>query len=332
MTHIAINGMGRLGRLMLRDFLTGRAPAGLTLAAVNDIAEPDDVAYLTTYDSVHGRLPEPVRVDAGDLVLGEHRVRILQQRDPAGLPWEELGVDLVIESTGQFTGREQAAAHLEAGAGRVLIAAPSEDADVTLVLGVNESDYDRDQHRVISNASCTTNSLAPVLKVLDDAFGLESVLATTVHAYTATQGLVDKPARRKHRGRAAAVSMIPTSTGADRATGRVLPRLDGKLSAAAIRVPVPDGSLTDINARLSQPAGAEAVNGVLRDAAAGRLAGLLGYTDEELVSVDILGRRESGIVHAAATATVGDLARVLVWYDNEAGYAARCLDVAARVL
>lgn len=332
MTSIAINGMGRTGRLMLRDFLTGQAPAGLTLAAVNDIAAPDDIAYLTTYDSVHGRLPEPVRLEDGHLVFGDQRIRVLQQRDPSHLPWGELGVDVVIESTGQFTGREEAAAHLQAGAGRVLIGAPSADADLTLVLGVNEGDYDPDRHRIVSNASCTTNSLAPVLKVLDDAFGLEAVLATTVHAYTATQGLVDKPARKKHRGRAAAVSMIPTSTGADRATVQVLPRLDGKLSAAAIRVPVPDGSVTDINARLSQPATVEAVNGALQDAATGPLAGVLGYTEEELVSVDILGRRESGIVHAGATATVGDLAKVLVWYDNEAGYAARCLDVAARVL
>lgn len=336
MKRIAVNGMGRTGRFMLRRYLTGQAPEGLELVAVNDVADPEDVAYLTRYDSVHGRLPEPVTVDDGHLVCGGRRVRILNEPDPARLPWQELGIDTVIESTGAFTKRAAAAAHLEAGAARVLIGAPSPDADVTVVLGVNEGDYDAEAHRVISNASCTTNSLAPVLKVLDDAFGIVSVGATTVHAYTASQGIVDKPAKKKHRGRAAAVSMIPTTTGADAATVQVLPGLAGKLKASAIRVPVPDGSLTDISAVLSRRVDADTVNGALREAAEGPLADIVGYTDEELVSVDILSRPESGIVHANATATVdagdGSLARVLVWYDNEAGYACRCLDLAARIL
>jgi glyceraldehyde 3-phosphate dehydrogenase/glyceraldehyde-3-phosphate dehydrogenase (NAD(P)) len=327
--RIAINGLGRTGRVMLRRFLTGDAPAGLELAAVNDIADPEDIAYLTTYDSVHGRLPESVRVADGRLEFGTRAVRILRESDPERLPWADLGVEVVIEATGAFANRPGAARHLAAGARRVLIGAPAPDADVTIVLGVNPGDFDPDAHRIVSNASCTTNSLAPVLMVLNRAFGLEDVVATTVHAYTASQGIVDKPAKKRHRGRAAAVSMIPTQTGADAATVQVMPSLAGRLRALAIRVPVPDGSLTDISARLTLAANAEEINAVLAQAATGELSGVLGYTTEELVSVDILGRRESGIVHARATASTGRLCKVLVWYDNESGYAARCLDLAA---
>jgi glyceraldehyde-3-phosphate dehydrogenase type I len=331
MKRIAINGMGRTGRVMLRRFLTGTAPANLELAAVNDIAEADDIAYLATYDSVHGRLPERVRLDEGALHYGNKRVPIFTAAEPERLPWGDLGVDVVIECTGQFTKRRDAMRHLAAGAGRVLVGAPSPDADVTLVLGVNPGDFDPDAHRIVSNASCTTNSLAPVLMLLNRAFGLEDVVATTIHAYTASQGLVDKPARKKHRGRAAAVSMIPTSTGADAATAEVLPQLAGKIRAIAVRVPVPDGSLTDISARLTLAATADEVNAALEAAATGELEGILGYTKEELVSADILGREESGIVHANSTVTTGRLCKVLVWYDNECGYAARCLDVVSRL-
>jgi glyceraldehyde 3-phosphate dehydrogenase/glyceraldehyde-3-phosphate dehydrogenase (NAD(P)) len=330
MKRIAINGLGRTGRVMLRRFLTGDAPAGLELAAVNDLADADDIAYLTTYDSVHGRLPEPVRFEGDRLIHDGRSVPIFRTAEPEALPWGDLGVDVVIESTGAFASRAGAARHLAAGAKRVLIGAPAPDADVTIVLGVNPGDFDPEAHQVVSNASCTTNSLAPVLMVLNRAFGLEDVVATTVHAYTASQGIVDKPAKKKHRGRAAAVSMIPTSTGADAATVQVMPQLAGKLRAIAIRVPVPDGSLTDISARLTLSASAEEVNQALAAAAQGELAGILGYTNEELVSVDILGRRESGIVHARSTASTGRLCKVLVWYDNETGYAARCLDLAAR--
>ena len=327
MKRIAINGMGRTGRVMLRRFLTNTAPANLQLVAVNDIASADDIAYLTTYDSVHGRLAEPVKVEDGKLCFGAARIPIFSEAEPEQLPWGDLKVDVVIECTGAFTSRAGAERHLKAGARRVLIGAPSPDADVTLVLGVNPGDFDPDVHRLISNASCTTNSLAPVLMVLNRAFGLEEVVATTVHAYTASQGIVDKPAKKKHRGRAAAVSMIPTNTGADAATVQVLPQLAGKLRAIAIRVPVPNGSLTDISARLTLAASAEQINQALAEAASGELAGILGYTTEELVSVDIMGRQESGIIHANSTASTGRLCKVLVWYDNESGYAARCLDL-----
>jgi glyceraldehyde 3-phosphate dehydrogenase len=330
MKRIAINGLGRTGRVMLRRFLTGDAPEGLELVAVNDLADADDIAYLTTYDSVHGRLATPVALEGDRLVFGERSVPIFRKPEPEGLPWGDLGVDLVIECTGAFTSRAGAARHLAAGARRVLIGAPAPDADVTIVLGVNPGDFDPEAHQVVSNASCTTNSLAPVLMVLNRAFGLEDVVATTVHAYTASQGIVDKPAKKQHRGRAAAVSMIPTSTGADAATVQVMPQLAGRLRAIAIRVPVPDGSLTDISARLTLAASVEDINAALAAAASGELAGILGYTTEELVSVDILGRRESGIVHARSTASTGRLCKVLVWYDNETGYAARCLDLAAR--
>jgi glyceraldehyde 3-phosphate dehydrogenase len=330
MKRIAINGLGRTGRVMLRRFLTGDAPEGLELVAVNDLADADDIAYLTTYDSVHGRLAKPVALEGDRLVFEDRSVPIFRKAEPEGLPWGDLGIDLVIECTGAFTSRAGAARHLAAGARRVLIGAPAPDADVTIVLGVNPGDFDPEAHQVVSNASCTTNSLAPVLMVLNRAFGLEDVVATTVHAYTASQGIVDKPAKKKHRGRAAAVSMIPTSTGADAATVQVMPQLAGRLRAIAIRVPVPDGSLTDISARLTLAASAEDINAALAAAASGELAGILGYTTEELVSVDILGRRESGIVHARSTASTGRLCKVLVWYDNETGYAARCLDLAAR--
>lgn len=329
MKRIAINGLGRTGRVMLRRFLAGDVPNNLELVGVNDLAEADDIAYLTTYDSVHGRLAESVRLEGDRLAFGTRSVPIFREAEPERLPWGDLGVDIVIECTGAFTTRAGAARHLAAGARRVLIGAPSPDADVTIVLGVNPGDLDLATHQVISNASCTTNSLAPVLMVLNRAFGLEDVVATTVHAYTASQGIVDKPAKKKHRGRAAAVSMIPTSTGADAAVVQVMPQLAGKLRAIAIRVPVPNGSLTDISARLTLAAGAEQINQALAQAAAGELSGILGYTTEELVSVDIIGRRESGIVHARSTLSTGRLCKVLVWYDNESGYAARCLDLAA---
>jgi glyceraldehyde 3-phosphate dehydrogenase len=330
MKRIAINGMGRTGRVMLRRLLCANR-WDLELVAVNDIADPDDIAYLVKYDSVHGRLDETVVYDQGRLKIGDRSVALLRESDPAKLPWKALGVEVVIECTGQFTSRRAAAQHLGAGARRVLLGAPAPDADVTVVLGVNERDFDPTRHFIVSNASCTTNSLAPPLKVLIDAFGVEEVLATTVHAYTASQGIVDKPAKKKHRGRAAAVSMIPTSTGADAATVQVIPQLADKIRVLAIRVPIPDGSLTDISARLTRPATVAQINDAMRSAANGPLAGILGYSQEELVSVDILGEPHSGIVHANATAVAGNLAKVLVWYDNEVGYSHRCLDVVDRL-
>jgi glyceraldehyde 3-phosphate dehydrogenase len=330
MKRIAINGLGRTGRVMLRRLLCANR-WDLELVAVNDIADPDDIAYLVKYDSVHGRLGETVAYDQGRLKIGDRSVALLRESDPAKLPWKALGVEVVIECTGQFTSRRAAAQHLSAGARRVLLGAPAPDADLTIVLGVNERDFDPTRHFIVSNASCTTNSLAPPLKVLIDAFGVEDVLATTVHAYTASQGIVDKPAKKKHRGRAAAVSMIPTSTGADAATVQVIPQLADRIRVLAIRVPIPDGSLTDISARLTRRASVAQINDAMRSAANGPLAGILGYSQEELVSVDILGEPHSGIVHANATAVAGSLAKVLVWYDNEVGYSHRCLDVVDRL-
>jgi len=330
MKRIAINGMGRTGRVMLRRLLLDNS-WDLELVAVNDVADANDLAYLVKYDSVHGRLQQTVRVDGGRLFIGERSVALLREPAPVKLPWRSLGVDVVIESTGQFNTRVAAAQHLTAGARRVLLGAPAADADVTIVLGVNEGQFDHAKHQVVSNASCTTNSLAPPLKVLMDAFGVESVLATTVHAYTASQGIVDKPAKKKHRGRAGAVSLIPTSSGADAATVQVLPSLADRIRVLAIRVPVPDGSLTDINVLLTRTATAAQINAALSAAAQGPLAGILGYSDEELVSVDILGEPYSGIVHAQSTNVAGRLAKVLVWYDNEVGYAMRCLDVVDRL-
>ncbi len=330
MKRIAINGMGRTGRAMLRRYLTGAEP-DITVAGVNDLAPIDNIAYLLRYDSVHGKLPEPVVVDGQTLRYGDRSVRLSNIASPRELPWKELEVDVAIDSTGAFTAREDAAQHLTAGAHRVLIGAPSPDADFDLVFGVNEQDFDPGRHHVVSNASCTTNSLAPVLKVLIDEFGLEEVQVTTVHAYTASQGIVDRVARKMHRGRAAGVSMIPTTTGADKATVKVLPELEGKIRGNCIRVPVPNGSITDIVALLGRPAAADEVNGVLRAAATGRLAGILDYSDEELVSADILGEPFSGIVHGRATQATGQLVKLQVWYDNEIGYACRCLDAVSQL-
>lgn len=325
MKRIAINGMGRTGRGMLRHYLTTGSDA-IDIVAVNDLTDIDDVAYLLRYDSVHGKLPHPVSVDGDRLIYQDRSVVVHREAAPKDLPWRDERIDVVIESTGAFTARHDAAQHLTAGAHRVLIGAPSPDADFDLVIGVNEEDFDPGRHHVISNASCTTNSLAPVLKLLLDEYGLEEVQVTTVHAYTMSQGIIDRAAGKKHRGRAAAVSIIPSTTGADKATVKVLPTLAGKIRANAIRVPVPDGSITDITAMLTRPASADAVNALMQQAATGRLAGIIGYSEEELVSVDILGEPYSGIVHANATQATGSLVKLQVWYDNEIGYAHRCLD------
>ena len=326
MKRIAINGMGRTGRFMLRQLVLHNK-WDIELVAVNDLADADTIAYLVQYDSVHGRLSDRVTVDDGHLALAGHRIRVLAESDPAALPWADLNVDTVIECTGQFTKRADAARHLEAGAGRVLVGAPSPDADITVVMGVNDQDLKPSQHQIISNASCTTNSLAPVLKVLDEKWGIEEVLATTVHAYTASQAVVDKAAKKKHRGRAAALSMIPTSTGADSATVAVLPQLKDRIRVQAIRVPTPNVSLTDINARLRSKVSTAEVNALMRQAAEGSLQGILGYTDEELVSIDLVGEPCSAVIHGNATVSAGQMVKLLAWYDNEAGYAHRCLDL-----
>ncbi len=330
MKKVAINGMGRTGRVMLRRWLTGAYP-DVDIIAVNDIVDIDNLVYLLRYDSVFGRLPCPVEVRGNELHIDGRCIEVHQQAAPETLPWKALGVEAVIESTGQFTSRDAAAKHLTAGAERVLIGAPSPDADFTMVLGVNHEGFEPDKHHVVSNASCTTNSLVPALTVLKEAFGLQSVAATTVHAYTASQSVVDKPAKKMHRGRAAGVSMIPTTTGADKAAVQVMPELAGHISASAIRVPVPDGSLTDITAQLKTATDPDAVNAALKAASTGALEGILGYSEDELVSVDILGEPYSGLVHAQATRVTGNLAKIFVWYDNETGYASRCLDVVGRI-
>ena len=331
MKRIAINGLGRIGRMVLRHYVATR-PKDIEFVVANDLVPTDDLAYLIKYDSVHGQLPFVVTAEKDAVHVGDINVKITTGKDPAQLPWKKLGIDAVIESTGFFTKRELAAKHLEAGARRVIISAPATDADITLVIGVNEDKFDPKNHHVISMASCTTNSLAPPLKVLMDSFGIERAMATTVHAYTASQALVDRPDKKRNRGRAAAISLVPSTTGSDVATTLVLPELKDRLRALAIRAPIPDGAITDIVADLKKSATAEQVNTAFKTAAEGPLKGILGYTGEDLVSADIIGDTHSGIVHALSTQVVqGSMVKVQVWYDNEFGYSRRLLDVIERL-
>ena len=331
MKRIAINGLGRIGRMVLRHYMEVH-PKDVTLVAANDLVPTDDLAYLIKYDSAHGRATFPISSDEHTIKMGDTTLNVYAEKDPAQLPWKKLGIDVVIESTGRFTKRELAAKHLEAGARRVIISAPATDADITIVVGVNDNKFDPKKHSVISMASCTTNSLAPPLKVLMDNFGVERAMATTVHAYTASQALVDKPDKKLSRGRAAAVSLVPSSTGSDIATVLVLPELKDRLRALAIRAPILDGAITDIVADLKKSTTAEQVNAAFKKASDGQLKGILGYTEEELVSADIIGDTHSGIVHALSTQVVqGTMVKVQVWYDNEFGYSRRLLDVIERL-
>jgi len=331
MKRIAINGLGRIGRMVLRHYMEVH-PKDVTLMAANDLVPTDDLAYLIKYDSVHGRATFPISSDEHTIKMGDTTLNVFAEKDPAQLPWKKLGIDVVIESTGRFTKRELAAKHLEAGARRVIISAPATDADITIVVGVNDNKFDPKKHSVISMASCTTNSLAPPLKVLMDNFGVERAMATTVHAYTASQALVDKPDKKLSRGRAAAVSLVPSSTGSDIATVLVLPELKDRLRALAIRAPIIDGAITDIVADLKKSTTGEQVNAAFKKASDGQLKGILGYTEEELVSADIIGDTHSGIVHALSTQVVqGTMVKVQVWYDNEFGYSRRLLDVIERL-
>ncbi len=329
---VAINGLGRIGRMVLRHYLDVQ-PQGVEIVAANDLAPVDDLAYLVKYDSTHGRAPFAVEFGSDSLFLGGREIRIFSSREPKALPWKELNVDVVLECTGLFTAREGAAQHLAAGARRVIISAPSPDADLTVVLGVNEDEFDPGKHFVISNASCTTNSLAPPLKVLLAEFGVEKALVTTVHAYSGSQGLLDKPAKKRIRGRSAAVSLIPTTTGADMAAIQVLPVLKDRLKALAIRAPLPVGAITDISAVLGRSVTAGEVNSAFRAAAGdARWQGILGYTDEELVSADIVGDTRSAIVNGLSTTMVqGNMVKSMVWYDNEFGYSRRLLDLVIRL-
>jgi glyceraldehyde 3-phosphate dehydrogenase/glyceraldehyde-3-phosphate dehydrogenase (NAD(P)) len=331
MKRIAINGLGRIGRMVLRHYMEVHTK-DVILVAANDLVPTDDLAYLIKYDSAHGRATFPISSDEHTIKMGDTTLNVYAEKDPSQLPWKKLGVDVVIESTGRFTKRELAAKHLEAGARRVIISAPATDSDITIVVGVNDNKFDPKKHSVISMASCTTNSLAPPLKVLMDNFGVERAMATTVHAYTASQALVDKPDKKWSRGRAAAVSLVPSSTGSDIATVLVLPELKDRLRALAIRAPILDGAITDIVADLKKSATAEQVNAVFKAASNGFLKGVLAYSEEELVSADIIGDMHSCIVHALSTQVVqGTMLKVQVWYDNEFGYSRRLLDVIERL-
>lgn len=324
---VGINGFGRIGRNIMRAAL-GSGERDIDFVAVNDITSPKTLAHLFKYDSVLGNLSDAVAVDGDGLRVGERRFQVLSERDPAALPWRELGVDIVVESTGLFTKRDDAAKHLAAGAKTVIISAPAKGPDLTLVLGVNDDQYDPAQHRIISNASCTTNCLAPVAKVLHEGFGLRRGWMTTVHSYTNDQKLLDLPHKDLRRARAAGVSMIPTTTGAAVAVGQVLPELQGRLDGIAMRVPTPNVSVVDLVAEVDRKASADEVNAAFGAAAGGPLAGILQLSEEPLVSIDFKGNPHSSIVDASYTKVMeGDFIKVLSWYDNEWGYSSRCVDL-----
>lgn len=328
---VAINGFGRIGRLVFRG---AHADRRLRVVAVNDLTDSKTLAHLLKYDSVHGRYPGSVSVlKNGDLSVDGKRVKVLAERDPAALPWEKLGVDVVIESTGLFRKRKDAAKHLQAGAKKVIISAPSPDADIMIVIGVNEGKYSKKRHDIISTASCTTNCLAPVAKVLHDSFGIANGLMTTIHAVTNDQVLLDSPHKDLRRARAAYVSMIPTTTGAASAVGKVLPALDGKLNGYAVRVPTSDGSLVDLTVTLRKPATVEKINAAMKRAAETKLKGILQYTEDPIVSVDVIGNPHSSIFDALGTLGISSrVFKVLAWYDNEYGYAMRMVDMLRLVM
>ncbi|MEC8401571.1 MAG: type I glyceraldehyde-3-phosphate dehydrogenase [Bacteroidota bacterium] len=327
MKRIAINGFGRIGRLAFRQLVSR---PNFQVVSINDLTDVETLAHLLKYDSIHGLFPGEVSVSNGNLVVNGSEIKIYAERNPADLPWGSQNIDLVVESTGVFADAEKASAHLTAGAGKVIISAPAKGDLKTVVLGVNDDILTADD-RIVSNASCTTNCLAPMAKVLNDTFGLEQGYITTIHAYTADQRLQDAPHRDLRRARAAALSMIPTSTGAAKAVGLVLPELAGKLDGMAVRVPTPTGSVTDLTATLKTEATAEQVNAALKAAAEGPMKGILQYCEDPIVSVDIVGNTHSCIVDAALTKCSGNLVKVFGWYDNEAGYATRVVDLAERL-
>jgi glyceraldehyde 3-phosphate dehydrogenase len=329
---VGINGFGRIGRNFFRA--AHEAGADLDFVAVNDITDAATLGHLLAYDSVLGRFPGEVTAGEDSISVDGEEIRVLSERDPGALPWEELGADVVFESTGLFTKRADAAKHLEAGAKKVIISAPATDPDVTVALGVNFDDaYDPDAHHIISNASCTTNCLAPLAKVLHETVGIERGLMTTIHAYTADQRLQDLPHKDLRRARAAAINLIPTSTGAAKAIGQVVPELDGKLHGFAVRAPVATGSVVDLTFEASRGTSAEEINAAMRDAAAGPLAGILAYTEDPIVSTDIVKDPHSAIFDAELTTVIeGRMAKAVGWYDNEWGYSNRCAELAAKVL
>jgi len=324
MTRIAVNGFGRIGRNVLRALL--ERESSLEVVAVNDLAEPGALARLLAFDTTAGRLGRPVSVDGDTLVVDGRRIRVLAERDPAQLPWAELGVEIVLEATGRFTAAKAAAVHLDAGARKVLVGAPSDGADVTIAYGVNTDAYDPATHKIISNASCTTNALAPLAAVLDGLAGIEHGFMTTVHAYTQEQNLQDGPHRDPRRARAAAVNIVPTTTGAAKAIGLVLPQLAGRLSGDSIRVPVPVGSIVELNTAVAREVSRDDVLDAYRAAADGPLAGILEYSEDPLVSSDITGNPASAIFDSALTRVDGRHVKVVAWYDNEWGFSNRVID------
>jgi glyceraldehyde 3-phosphate dehydrogenase len=327
---VGINGFGRIGRLVVRA--AKKRKADVDFVAVNDVTDAPTLAHLLQYDSVHGTWPEKVSADGDAIKIGGDTIRVLKEKDPSKLPWKDLGVDVVLEATGLFTDRDKASAHLAAGARVVAVSAPSKGADATIVIGVNDRAYEKGKHQVVSVASCTTNCLAPVAHVLHEAFGIERGLMTTTHAYTNDQRILDLPHKDLRRARAAAVNMIPTSTGAAKAIGLVIPALNGKLDGVAMRVPVPDGSIVDLTCIVSKPTDKAAVNAALRAAAEGPLKGILEYSEAPLVSSDIVGNPHSSIFDSQLTTVLdGTFVKVFSWYDNEWGFSNRVVDLFGRL-
>jgi glyceraldehyde 3-phosphate dehydrogenase len=329
--RVGVNGFGRIGRLAIRAAI--KRGADVEFVAINDLTDATTLGHLFKYDSVHGPFQGSVEVEEDALVIDGKRVRVTSETDPAKLPWRELGAEVVIESTGRFTKREDAAKHLEAGAQKVIISAPAKGPDITICLGVNEEAYDKAKHHVISNASCTTNCLAPMAKVLVDNFGVKRGFMTTIHAYTNDQKVLDFPHKDLRRARAAAMSIIPTTTGAARAVSLVIPDLEGKLDGFAMRVPTPDGSCTDLVVELGREVTAEEVNAAMKAAAEGpKMKGILQYQEDPIVSTDVIGNSHSSIFDPALTMAKGNLVKVVSWYDNEWGYSCRLVDLLTRVL
>jgi glyceraldehyde 3-phosphate dehydrogenase len=324
-TRVAINGFGRIGRNFLRA--AAAQEVDVEIVALNDLTDNQTLALLTKYDSVHGRYPGTVEATEDALIVDGREIQVFSERDPAALPWKDVGVDVVVESTGLFTERDAAAKHLAAGARKVIISAPAKGEDITIVMGANEGDYDAAAHDIISNASCTTNSVVPMAKVLDEAFGIEQGLMTTIHAYTGDQNIHDAPHKDPRRARAAAVSIIPTTTGAAKAAALALPQLEGRLDGMALRVPIPDGSVTDLVLVLGREVTKDEVNAAVKAAADGPLSGILEYSEDPLVSIDIVGNPHSCVFDARSTMASGNLVKVLGWYDNEWGYSSRLLDL-----
>jgi glyceraldehyde 3-phosphate dehydrogenase len=322
---IGINGFGRIGRQIFR--ILHERGLGRDVALINDLMPNEVMAQLLRFDSNYGRFPGKVAYDEKNLIVDGHSIRVTELRDPAELPWGRLGVDIVVESTGFFTTRDKAAAHLKAGARKVLISAPSPDSDFDVMIGVNSDGYDPAKHDVVSNASCTTNSLAAVMKVLDEEFGVEQAMMTTIHSYTNDQNILDAPHKDMRRARNAATNIIPTTTGAAKAVGKVLPRFAKNFDGVAVRVPTPTGSLSDVTAILGREVSAKEINDVLRRRAEGDLKGVVEYSEDPLVSRDIVGNPHSAIVDSQMTKTMGRMAKLFVWYDNELGYSNRMVDV-----